>query len=36
MKKLTRTKHVHAGGYIARVKVELIEDDAGWSPYLVS
>ena len=28
------TKLVHEGKYAAEVDVELIEDDAGWSPYL--
>ena len=34
MKKQTKKKHVHAGGYVARVEVELVEDETGWSPYL--
>ncbi len=34
MSKQTKTKRVHAGGYMAKVKVELIEDETGWSPYL--
>lgn len=29
-----RTKYIHEGKYVAKVKVELIEDDQGWSPYL--
>ena len=29
-----RTKYVHEGKYVAEVKVELLEDDTGWSPYL--
>jgi hypothetical protein len=29
-----RTKHIHAGRYVAEVDVELIEDQTGWSPYL--
>jgi hypothetical protein len=29
-----RTKYIHEGKYVAEVKVELIEDDQGWSPYL--
>ena len=28
------TKLVHEGKYLAEVDVELIETDAGWSPYL--
>ena len=28
------TKFVHEGRYAAEVKVELIQTDAGWSPYL--
>jgi hypothetical protein len=27
-------KLIHEGRYAAEVAVELIEDDAGWSPYL--
>ena len=30
----TRSKYVHEGKYVAEVRVELIEDDTGWSPYL--
>lgn len=28
------TKLVHEGNYVAKVEVELIDSDAGWSPYL--
>ena len=28
------TRLVHEGQYVAEVDVELIETDAGWSPYL--
>ncbi len=27
-------KLVHEGGYVAKVDVELIQPDTGWSPYL--
>jgi hypothetical protein len=27
-------KLVHEGGYAAEIRVELIEDETGWSPYL--
>ena len=29
-----RTKYVHEGKYVAEVRVDLLEDDTGWSPYL--
>jgi hypothetical protein len=29
-----RTKYIHEGRYVAEVDVDLLEDDAGWSPYL--
>jgi hypothetical protein len=29
-----RTKLVREGQYIAEVDVEIMEDEAGWSPYL--
>ncbi len=29
-----RTKYIHEGSYVAEVDVELVEDEAGWSPYL--
>ena len=29
-----RTKYIHEGRYVAEVDVELLEDAAGWSPYL--
>ena len=33
-----RTRHqrkfLHEGAYVAEVDVELVETDAGWSPYL--
>jgi hypothetical protein len=28
------TKLVHEGGYVAKVDVDLIQTDTGWSPYL--
>ena len=34
MKKVTRTKLIHEGEYVAEVQVELSETDDGWSPYL--
>ncbi|MFB6344222.1 MAG: hypothetical protein ABEK50_00410 [bacterium] len=34
MKKRTKTKYVHAGGFVAEVDVEVIDDETGWSPYL--
>ena len=30
----TATKFVHEGKYAAEVKVELLDTDEGWSPYL--
>lgn len=35
MNKRKRTKFVHVGRYVAEVDVELIEDETGWSPYLM-
>lgn len=32
--KKNRTKLVHEGNFVAEVDVDLIETDAGWSPYL--
>lgn len=34
MKKRHYTKLVHEGQYVAKVDVELIDTDEGWSPYL--
>ena len=34
MKKRKRTKLVHVGQYVAKVDVELIDMNKGWSPYL--
>ncbi len=34
MKKRKKTKYVHEGRYVAKVEVELLEDDTGWAPYL--
>ena len=34
MKKRKHTKLIHEGEYVAKVDVELIEADSGWSPYL--
>lgn len=34
MKRRTKTKYVHEGQYVAEVEVYLIDDNAGWSPYL--
>ncbi len=30
----TKLKLLHYGGYVALVKVQLIETDEGWSPHL--
>ena len=35
MKKRKHTKLVHEGEYVAKVDVELIDTDSGWSPYLL-
>lgn len=35
MKKRKHTKLVYEGEYIAKVDVELIDTDSGWSPYLL-
>lgn len=29
-----KTKYIHGGQFVAEVEVEVIEDDASWSPYL--
>lgn len=34
MTKKTRTKYVHEGRYVAEVRVEVIESEDGWPPYL--
>jgi len=34
MKKVSRTKLVHEGRYVAEVDVDLIKTDDDWSPYL--
>ena len=34
MKKRLYTKLVHEGQYVAKVDIELIENDEDWSPYL--
>ena len=34
MKKREHTKLVHEGDYVAKVNVELIDAEEGWSPYL--
>lgn len=34
MKTRSITKLVHEGKYVAEVKVELLDTDEGWSPYL--
>ncbi len=34
MKKRHYTKLVHGGQYVAKVDIELIDTDEGWSPYL--
>ncbi|MBM4351847.1 MAG: hypothetical protein FJ106_18385 [Deltaproteobacteria bacterium] len=35
MKKRKHTKLVYEGEYVAKVDVELIDTDSGWSPYLL-
>ena len=35
MKKRIHTKLIHEGEYVAKVDVELIDTDSGWSPYLL-
>ena len=34
MEKREKSKYVHEGQYVAEVKVTLVEDKTGWSPYL--
>jgi hypothetical protein len=34
MRKRHHTKYVHEGQYVAKVDIELIDTDVGWSPYL--
>jgi hypothetical protein len=34
MKKKHHTKLIHEGQYVAKVDIELIDTDEGWSPYL--
>lgn len=34
MTKRRHTKLVHEGRYVAKVDIELIDTDDGWSPYL--
>jgi hypothetical protein len=34
VKKREHTKLIHQGGYVAKVNVELIDAEEGWSPYL--
>ncbi len=34
MKRRKKIKYIHEGQYVAEVKVELIEDETGWAPYL--
>jgi hypothetical protein len=34
MKQRKKLKYVHEGHYVAEVEVVLVEEDAGWSPYL--
>ena len=29
-----KIKYIHEGTYVAEVEVDVIEDDASWSPYL--
>jgi hypothetical protein len=35
MNKKQKTKLVHEGRYVAEVDVEVMEDETGWSPYLL-
>jgi len=35
MKKRKHTKLIQEGEYVAKVDVELIDTDSGWSPYLL-
>jgi hypothetical protein len=30
----TRIKYIHEGNYVAEVKVQLLETDESWSPYI--
>ena len=34
MKKRNHTKLIHEGQYVAKVDIELIDTNEGWSPYL--
>ena len=34
VKKREHTKLIHEGDYVAKVNVELIDAEEGWSPYL--
>lgn len=34
MKQRKRLKYVHEGRYVAKIDVELLEDETSWSPYL--
>jgi hypothetical protein len=34
MRTRRQRKFLHEGDYVAEVEVELVEADAGWSPYL--
>jgi len=34
MKQRRKSKYVHEGQYVAEVKVDLVEDNTSWSPYL--
>ena len=35
MKRRKRTKYLHEGRYMAEIEVEVVEDEGGWSPYLI-
>lgn len=35
MNKKQKTKLVHEGRYVAEVDIEVMEDETGWSPYLL-
>lgn len=34
MASLEKTKFIHEGQYVAEIRVRLLEDDTGWSPYM--
>ncbi len=36
MKKRKKVKYIHEGRYVAKVEVEPLEDETGWSPYFIT